>query len=224
MFEKINAEQLIHVEHLKNMERAKKLTVLRSTTYDLEKNLASFQSFTREDIADKGVNVWTNWYTQERSALNKAYRKLYEVENFIKLDRDQVLEKVNSPKELLETALWEIKEYGFDTMASFPIFSGVNMTPLEKIANAKHYINALSSRGYMVWSQVPYLNMNLPQHLSENVAFDTKEKFEEFYIPLLSSGAITNLCMHKNWENSVGCRTEHEVAKQCGVAIHYDKQ
>jgi hypothetical protein len=177
------------------------------------------------------LNLWwsheSNFQGQLESAqkgYEKKARKVKNLEKMIDKTRNVMMEWVNSYEELLAVALWEIDEYGLDTMASFPIFSSGRGTgdPLLNCEIAQKFIRYLTSQGNeRIFNQIPYLDMNLPRHVI--VEQNIKEKFEKFYIPLLRSGKIKKMCMMRWWENSPGCVREHEVAQEQWIEISYPK-
>jgi hypothetical protein len=120
-------------------------------------------------------------------------------------------------------ALWEIDEYGLDSMASFPIFTAGrgNGDPLMNCEEAQKFIRHLSYNDFKIFNQIPYLDMNLPKGV--DISQDLKEKFDSFYIPLLKSGKIKTLCMMPGREKTQGCVTEHNLAKEEGIEIVYPK-
>ena len=101
---------------------------------------------------------------------------------------------VHNYKELYFVALWEIKQlsrFGKVSMVSAPLFSGGtgNFHPNVKILKA--YIEHISSEGEIVWSQIPYLDVNIRRWA--NIQIDTSKKISEFYVPLIGSKKLTKL-------------------------------
>jgi hypothetical protein len=215
-----NLNQIL-LEKNKSLERGKSLTESRKDLHFSLENYKSLRNYTREDLASVGGAF--NAYEERRRLVNKSVKKVASLEKFLSKERNIQLESVEDYENLLNVALWEIDEYGFDTMASFPIFSTQNRsTPLDNLRYAENFINSISSEGFNVWSQIPYLDMNLP-NLKIEKELETLSKFNEFYKPLLESGKIKNLYMRKGWENSLGCQTEHSIAEENNIKILYEK-
>ncbi len=148
----------------------------------------------------------------------KLSRKLRKLEGTISKDRNLQLESVKNYGELLDVALWEIEEYGLDTFASFPVFTGTDH-PRENLEKGAGFIRKVSEK-HKVWSQIPYLDMNL--ETKDEIVYDPKEKFEIFFKPLIASGLLKNMVMKNGWEAARGCRTELEYAKENNLNILYE--
>ncbi len=71
----------------------------------------------------------------------------------------------------------------------------------------------------LIFNQIPFLNLNLP-HLKTKEA---KDKFEEFYEPLIQSKVIAKVVMTADWESSLGCKTEFDSAVRYLKQIEYYK-
>jgi hypothetical protein len=70
----------------------------------------------------------------------------------------------------------------------------------------------------MVFNQIPFLNLNLRNLRARN---DLGNKFDLFYGPVIQSPLIHTLVMNPGWENSDGCKTEHEIALRSGKIVKY---
>jgi hypothetical protein len=187
------------------------LTVIRAVTFEVGNALRVYASSVEKEDFNLAL-------LREKFAY--AQRSLREVESEFEQLRRERLEKVKDYEELLKVALWEIESNGFDSMVSFPIFTGgKSSAPLENIAHGENLINYLSAYGYRVWSQVPYLDMNL--NLEHAVMYDPKKKFDEFYRPLVQHVNFKEIVMMPGWEASQGCTTEHVHAKEAGKNILY---
>lgn len=68
----------------------------------------------------------------------------------------------------------------------------------------------------LVFNQIPFLNRSLPK-----LNKDVRNKFEEFYKPLIASLPISKVVMNGDWQNSEGCKTEHDVAVEFGKNVLY---
>lgn len=103
-------------------------------------------------------------------------------------------------------------------MVAGPLFSGPG-TFKEKLILFQETIDSYRAKGFVVWSQIPYLDTNLKE--CKELEFDSERKFLEFYIPLIKSGVMKGLIMAKNWEHAPGSTTEHKTAKESGKEIIY---
>ncbi len=68
-----------------------------------------------------------------------------------------------------------------------------------------------------VFNQIPFLNLYLAQLRS----LETRNKFALFYEPVIQSSPISAIVMNQGWEQSQGCKTEHEAACQSSKKIEY---
>lgn len=137
------------------------------------------------------------------------------------------LRHVTSYQELYEVALWEIKQlslFGPVVMVSDPLFSGGTGDFHKNLLILERYIKFISTDGEIVWSQIPYLDVHVRKWA--NIKLDTSKKINEFYVPLIRSGCLKKLvCITgivqdiPNYCDSIGCRTEREVAIESGVGI-----
>ncbi|QQR50230.1 hypothetical protein IPF86_04090 [Candidatus Nomurabacteria bacterium] len=84
----------------------------------------------------------------------------------------------------------------------------------------KMIINAAEEHGGLIFNQIPFLNLRLP-NLSAN---ETRNKFEVFYEPIICSPFISKVIMNQGWEISLGCKTEYEVAIRHAKQIEYYKK
>lgn len=174
------------------------------------------------------LNLWgwnePNFQQQLEAAqknYEKNYRKLKKLEHILDKNRNVMMQWVTTYEDLLLVALWEIDEYGLDSMASFPIFSfwRGKGDPIINCDVAQTLIRHFSDS--RIFNQIPYLDMHLPDDVT--ITQNLKEKFDNFYIPLLKSGKIKKLYMMPWWEKAPGCVTEHDIAKQEGIEISYPK-
>ena len=206
-------EKDILIEKKRSLERGESLAKARTEFFQLGYSLANFGS-----LGTVAPELRLEHLYELQNKYSKAARKLRNAEKIIHKERFIQIESVENYEDLLAVALWEIEEYGFDTMASFPIFTGTE-DPGINLSKGDAFIRKVSDK-LKVWSQIPYLDMNL--ETKNEIDYNPKEKFEKFYDPILSSGLIKNIVMREGWDKALGCITEHEMAKKNNLNILYE--
>ncbi|MCX6715106.1 MAG: hypothetical protein NTX72_04805 [Candidatus Uhrbacteria bacterium] len=136
----------------------------------------------------------------------------------IRKARSERLARVQTFEELLEIAKWEIQHSSFDTMISFPIYTGGLGNARDNILHALAFMQHMETHNHRVWNQIPYLNENL--NITPAMT-DVALKFEKFYLALIRSRVFKHHVMMPGWESSRGCRTEHDEAINVGVDVLY---
>ncbi len=193
---------------------ATQLTLLRAVAWE---ELAARRAQKDLETTDPGL------FQMLSQASVIAQQQVHEAEAAHAKMRAEKLAEVRTYEQLLAVAIWEIETQGFDTMASVPIYTGGKSPfPKENMAHAEMFMLYLSSRGYRVWNQIPYLDENL-QIDSEHMK-NIREKFVKFFIPLMQSRKLAHLIMMPGWEKSSGCTTEHTEAQGSGTQVQYGRE
>lgn len=134
-----------------------------------------------------------------------------------------LLEKLKDVKdynELLQVAFWYIEKNNLDTMVLGPIFAHGSSQIANNIEKFETVINDLQNQGVKVFSQIPFLDINLDQETQIHY-FEDAKKFYEFYFPLFRSGFIKTAYFLPGWELSYGATSEHECCVENGIKIVY---
>jgi len=89
----------------------------------------------------------------------------------------------------------------------------------------KHISEIGACSGFPVFSPADIFSWELVERLGITKMPLTKieEATAKFWEDILGSGYITDIFMTPRWEQSIGARGEHEVAKKKGLTIHYIK-
>lgn len=130
-------------------------------------------------------------------------------------------------QQLYQVAVWEINQlslFGSVVMVSAPLFSGGAGNFHKNLSILNQYIKLISSDGEIVWSQIPYLDINVSKWA--NIHLDTSKKINEFYVPIIRSQRIKKLICTTgitdripDYYDSLGCKTERQVALESNVQI-----
>ena len=116
-------------------------------------------------------------------------------------------------KNLLEKALLEIKQEGFNTMVFGPLKT---QTP-EYQENLNRFYQAqdmVRDKGYQVFNQIPYLDIYIP-----DAPFDFNTKFPIFFQGIIKSGLIKYTFFTHDWKSSPGAISEHEYCQKNSINI-----
>lgn len=100
------------------------------------------------------------------------------------------LKEVKDYNELLQVAFWYIEKNSLDTMVLGPIFAHGPDHTANNLDKLELVTADLEKQGIKVFSQIPFLDINLAQQTQMH-HFETEQKFHEFYFPLFRSGLIT---------------------------------
>ncbi len=130
------------------------------------------------------------------------------------------LKEVTNYQDLFEIALLHIQENKFDTIVLGPIFSMGSDHVANNLLKLEEAIKSLETAGEKVFSQVPFLDLNLAQD-TKILHFETERKFHEFYFPLFKSGLIKNAYFLPGWEESRGASWEHSCCLENNITIKY---
>lgn len=134
-----------------------------------------------------------------------------------------LLEKLKDVKdynELLQVAFWYIEKNSLDTMVLGPIFSQGSDNTANNLDRLEAIISNLENQGSKIFSQIPFLDINLAQETQMH-HFETEQKFHEFYFPLFRSGFIKTAYFISGWQNSKGASMEHGCCVENGIKIVY---
>jgi len=135
----------------------------------------------------------------------------------------ELLEKLKEVKdynELLQVAFWYIEKNSLNTMVLGPMFAHGPDHTANNLDKLETTISDLEGQGIQVFSQIPFLDINLAQETQMH-HFETEQKFHEFYFPLFRSGLITAAYFMSGWEASRGASWEHECCKENNITIKY---
>ncbi len=146
--------------------------------------------------------------------------KITSVLKMINSDLIEKLKEVKDYNELLQVALWYVQENKLDTMVLGPIFAHGSSEIANNIEKFEGVILKLEQEGVKVFSQIPFLDINLAQETKIH-HFEDAKKFYEFYFPLFRSGLIKKAYFLPGWELSYGATSEHECCKENNISIIY---
>ncbi|WKZ24919.1 MAG: hypothetical protein QY321_00615 [Patescibacteria group bacterium] len=124
--------------------------------------------------------------------------------------------------DLLQVAKWEIEKlsfFGDVYMISAPIFSGGSGSVDENIKVIKRYYQKTLQEGYVIWNQIPYLDIKIKRWTKIRV--NTSSKIKEFYVPIINKNLNGLVCIKTDHEykDSLGCRTERIAAEAVGINL-----
>lgn len=109
-------------------------------------------------------------------------------------------------------------------MVSAPLFSGGSGDFNQNLLDLRHYIVLVEQSGTLVWSQIPYLDVQVKRW--SKCEFDATKKILEFYVPLIRGKLISKLICSggvlpeiARYSDSWGCKTEREAAIEAGIEL-----